>query len=146
MDLSIFLSIICALAWGVQSIYLKKAMGSIPFQMAILITLTVNFLILILLIGLGIGEGFSVFLTLPALVYFYFLVAGLLNYVLGRGLYYSSFRFISVTQSTSISSTYPIISVAFAIIVLGEKLALHQWAGIGLTLFGVYLLMVKGKR
>lgn len=146
MELSIFLSIVCAMAWGVQSIFLKKAMGSIPFQMAIFITLGVNFVILILLIVLGIGDGFSVFLTLSAPTYFYFLVAGLLNYVLGRGLYYSSFRFISVTQSTSISSTYPIISVAFAIIVLGEKLALHQWAGIGLTLFGIYLLMMKGKR
>jgi drug/metabolite transporter (DMT)-like permease len=146
MNLSIFLSIICALAWGIQSIFLKKAMGSIPFQMAMLITLTVNFLALILLIGLGVGEGFSVFSTLSASIYFYFMVAGFLNYVLGRGLYYSSFRFISVTQSTSISSTYPIISVAFAIIVLGEKLALHQLAGVGLTLFGIYLLMMKGKR
>jgi drug/metabolite transporter (DMT)-like permease len=51
-----------------------------------------------------------------------------------------------VTQSTSISSAYPIISVVFAITVLGEKLDLHQLIGIGLTLSGVYLLMMRGKR
>jgi len=65
---------------------------------------------------------------------------------LGRALYYSSFRFIGVTQGTSISSSYPIISVAFAITALREKLALHQFIGIGLTLSGVYLLIMKGKR
>jgi drug/metabolite transporter (DMT)-like permease len=146
MDLSILLSILCAIAWGVQSIFLKKAMRHIPLFTAILITLIINFLVLIFLIGIGVGKGFSEFYHVPGSIFFYFILAGILNYFLGRSLYYSSFRFIGVTQSTSISSVYPIISVFFAITVLGEKLVLHQWIGIGLTLSGVYLLMLKGKR
>lgn len=146
MNLSILLSILCAIAWGVQSIFLKKAMRDIPLYGAILITLIINFLALTFLIGMVVGKGFSEFYNIPVSIYFYFMVAGFLNYFLGRTLYYSSFRFISVTQSTSISSTYPLISVVFAITVFGEKLALHQFIGIGLTLSGVYLLMMKGKR
>jgi len=146
MNLSIPLSILTAIAWGVQSIFLKKAMRDIPLSAAILITLIINFFVLVFLMVMGIGNGFSVFINISGPIYFYFMVAGFLNYLLGRGFYYSSFRFTSVTQSTSISSTYPIISVAFAIIVLGEKLAFHQFIGIGLTLSGAYLLMMKGKK
>jgi len=146
MNLSILLSILCAMAWGIQSIFLKRAMKDIPLPTAILITLIINFLALVFLIGLGVGNGFFEFYNISVSVYFYFMLAGFLNYFLGRGLYYSSFRFIGVTQSTSISSTYPILSVVFAITVLGEKLAPPQFMGIGLTLAGVYLLMVKGKR
>jgi drug/metabolite transporter (DMT)-like permease len=122
------------------------AMRDIPLYTAILITLIINFLALVFLIGIGVGKGFSEFYNISGSVYFYFMVAGFLNYFLGRTFYYSSFRFIGVTQSTSISSAYPIISVVFAITVLGEKLDLHQWIGIGLTLSGVYLLMMRGKR
>jgi drug/metabolite transporter (DMT)-like permease len=146
MNLSIFLSVVMALAWGVQSIFLKKAMRDIPLTTAILISLIINFFVLLLLVGVSAEKGFSIFFNISGPVYFYFMVAGFLNYLLGRGLYYSSFRFISVIRSTSISSTYPIISVAFAILALGEKLALHQWVGVVLTLSGTYLLMMRGKR
>jgi drug/metabolite transporter (DMT)-like permease len=146
MDPSILLSILCALAWGVQSILLKKAMRDIPLSTAILFTLAINFLVVVFLIGAGVGDGVSAFLDIPLLIWFYFMVAGFINYLLGRGLFYSSFRFIGVTQSTAISSTYPVLSVVFAICVLGEKLAFLQFVGIGLTLSGIYLLMLKGKR
>ena len=146
MDSSVLLSLLCASAWGVQSIFLKLAMRDIPLYTAILVNLIINFLVLVLLVGIGVGKGFSEFYTVPAPIYFYFMIAGFLNYFLGRTLYYSSFRFISVTRSTSISSTYPLLSVVFAITVLGETLALHQFIGIGLTLSGVYLLTTKGKR
>ncbi len=146
MNLSILFSILCAFAWGIQSIFLKMAMRDIPLYMAILITLIINFLALAFLIGIGLGKGFPEFYYISGSVYLYFMLAGLLNYFLGRALYYSSFRFISVTQSTSISAAYPIISIVFAITALGEKLAPHQFIGIGLTLSGVYLLMMKGRR
>ena len=134
MDLSILLSILCAMAWGIQSIFRKIAMRDIPLYTAILITLIINFLALVLLIGMGVGKGFPAFYDIPRSIYFYFMLAGFLNYFLGRTLSYSSFRFISVTQSTSISSIYPLISIVSAITVLGEKLAFHQLIGIGLTL------------
>jgi drug/metabolite transporter (DMT)-like permease len=51
-----------------------------------------------------------------------------------------------VTQSTAISSIYPIISVAFAVTVLGEKVSLLQFVGIGLTLSGVYILLMKERK
>jgi drug/metabolite transporter (DMT)-like permease len=146
MDSSILLSILCAMAWGTQSVFLKKAMRDIPLSTAILITLVINFLALVFLIGIGGGQGFSVFLDIPMLICFYFMLAGFFNYLLGRALYYSSFRFIGVTQSTAISSSYPIISIAFAVTVLGEKLSVLQFVGIGLTLSGVYLLLMKGRK
>jgi len=146
MDSSILLSLLCASAWGVQSIFLKLAMRDVPLYTAILVNLIINFCVLALLVGMGVGKGFSEFYSVPASIYFCFMITGFLNYFLGRTLYYSSFRFISVTQSTSISSSYPLLSAVLGITVLGEKLLPHQLIGIGLTLGGVYLLMMKGKR
>jgi len=134
------------MAWGTQSVFLKKAMRDIPLSTAILITLVINFLALVFLIGMGGVQEFSGFLDIPLLVCFYFMLAGFFNYLLGRALYYSSFRFIGVTQSTAISSIYPIISVAFAVTVLGEKVSLLQFVGIGLTLSGVYILLMKERK
>jgi len=51
-----------------------------------------------------------------------------------------------VAQATAISATYPILSVGFAILFLAEKLALRQYFGVVLTLAGVYLLILKGKK
>jgi len=103
-------------------------------------------LALVFLIGIGGVQEFSGFLDIPLLIRFYFMLAGFFNYLLGRALYYSSFRFIGVTQSIAISSTYPIISVAFAVTVLGEKVSVLQFVGIGLTLSGVYILLMKGRK
>lgn len=146
MDPSILLSILCAMAWGTQSVFLKKAMREIPLSTAMLITLLVNFLVLVFLIGIGGGQVLSTFLDIPMSICFYFMLAGFFQYLLGRGLYYSSFRFIGVTQSSAITSTYPIISVAFAVTMLGEKLSTLQLVGIGLTLSGVYLLLMKRRK
>jgi len=146
MNLSILLSILCAIAWGIQAIFLKVAMRNIPLYTAILITLVINFLLIAGLIGMSSGKGFYEFYDISGSNYIYFMIAGFLNYFLGRGFYYSSFGSIGVTQATSISSTYPLITVGFAIIVLGEKLATHQYFGIALTLSGVYFLLMKGKR
>ena len=146
MDPSILLSILCAMAWGTQSVFLKKAMREIPLSTAMLITLLINFLVLVFLVGIGGGQVLSTFLDIPMLICLYFMLAGFFQYLLGRGLYYSSFRFIGVTQSSAITATYPIISVTFAVTVLGEKLSTLQFVGIGLTLSGVYVLLMKRRK
>jgi uncharacterized membrane protein len=125
MNLSIILSILCAIAWGLQAIFLKMALRDIPLYSTILIALIINFLVVVILIGIGSQKGFSEFYTISRSTFFYFMLAGFLNYFLGRGFYYNSFRFIGATQATSISSIYPLISVGFAIIALGEKLSTH---------------------
>jgi drug/metabolite transporter (DMT)-like permease len=146
MNLSIILSILCAIAWGLQAIFLKMALRDIPLYSAVLISLAINFLIVAVFIGAGSEKGFSAFYAIPGSAYVYFMIAGVLNYFLGRTFYYSSFRFIGVAQATSISSTYPIFSVVLAILFLSEKLAVRQYFGVSLTLVGIYLLLLKGKR
>jgi drug/metabolite transporter (DMT)-like permease len=146
MDPSILLSIICASAWGTQAVFVKLALGGIALPAMILLTLVVNLLVVASCIGVTTEGGFSQFFAFSHSVYIYFMVAGFLNYFLGRGFYYSSFRFIGATRATAISSTYPLLSVALAIFGLGEKLAPRQYLGIALTLAGVYLLIMKGKK
>lgn len=146
MDPSILLSIVCAAAWGIQAVLLKFAMEDLRLYGIMLITLIVNGLVVLALIGVASPGGYSEYGHVSASTYLYFMIAGVLNYFLGRGFYYSSFRFIGVAQATSISSTYPILSAISAIVFLGEVLAPRQYLGVGLTIVGVYLLILKGKR
>ncbi len=134
------------MAWGTQAVFLKIAMEDIPVYGAILFTLIINSVVVLLLVGIINPKGFSEYDHLSGSTYFYFMMAGILTYLMGRGLYYESFRYIGVAQATSISSTYPILSVVFAIIFLAEQLAFKQYLGVGLTLIGVYLLVWKGKQ
>jgi transporter family protein len=144
--MSILLSIVCAIAWGSQAVFLKIAMKDIALYGAILITLMLNWLVVIVFLALGGGRGFSELCSLSGSTFLYFMIAGTLNYFLGRGFYYSSFRYIGMAQATSISSTYPIVSAVIAILFLAEKLAPRQYLGVALTLVGVYILILKGKK
>ncbi len=134
------------MAWGTQAVFLKIAMQDIPVYGAILITLIVNSVLVVILVVVISPQGFSEYNYLSGSTYLYFMIAGILTYLMGRGLYYGSFRYIGVAQATSISSTYPLLSAVFAIIFLAEELAFKQYLGVGLTLIGVYLLIWKGKQ
>ena len=133
------------MAWGTQAVFLKIAMEDIPLYGTILITLIINSAVVVFLAGIINPKGFSEYDHLAGSTFLYFMIAGILTYFMGRGLYYGSFRYIGVAQATSISSTYPILSAVFAIIFLAEQLAFKQYLGVGLTLIGVYLLVWKGK-
>jgi len=79
MNLSIILSILCAIARGLQAIFLKMALRDIPLYSTILIALIINFLVVVILIGIGSQKGFSEFYTISRSTFFYFMLAGFLN-------------------------------------------------------------------
>jgi DME family drug/metabolite transporter len=142
--LSIVFSILCSIGWGAQAVFIKRAAGKVgPYTMIALIS-GFNFLVLFPLV-MNSG-GIKIYKEFSGSAYFYFALAGLSNLFLGRRLYYSSLRWVGVTKATAISSIYPLLTIVFALGMLGEELTGRQYLGVVLTLAGVYLLVIKGKK
>ena len=137
------LALITAMMWGIQAIFLRVAMREVFFYHVVLVSLTIHFLLLMAIIGMQAGVTDLGSLTWSCFIYLG--ISGLLNHFLGRSFYYSSFQHIGATQATAISSSYPMISVGFAIFALGEELETRQYVGIALTLLGLYCLIWKSR-
>lgn len=137
------LALITAMMWGIQAIFLRVAMREIVSYHVVLVSLTIHFILLMAIIGMK--EGMMGLGSLTWSCFIYLGISGLLNSFLGRSFYYSSFQHIGATQTTAISSSYPMISVGFAIFVLGEELKTRQYVGIALTLLGLYCLIWKSR-
>lgn len=140
----IFLSIVCAMAWGSQAIFLKTSLAKADIRHVVLLTLLIN--CLIIFTWIAINTNFNFIKRFNDASSINFIIAGSLNYFLGRWLYYSSIRFIGPTKATAISSAYPMVSILFAFLFLGELLTMKRYLGIGLTLLGVYLILVRRKK
>jgi uncharacterized membrane protein len=137
------LALTTAVMWGIQAIFLRVAMREMVSTYVVLVSLAIHFILLMGIIVVKQGVMGLGNLTWTFLVYLG--ISGLLNSYLGRSFYYGSFQHIGATQATAISSSYPMISVGFAIFVLGEGLKTRQYVGIALTILGLYCLIWKSR-
>ncbi len=70
----------------------------------------------------------------------YLIASLLLGLGLGDSLYFESIRRIGVSRAMPISMGYPVLTTLFAVLLLHEPLNVPAALGIGLALFGVYLV------
>ncbi|WP_291989475.1 DMT family transporter [Candidatus Accumulibacter sp. ACC007] len=80
----------------------------------------------------------------PAPVYAYAAAMALFSTVLPVFLQSAAIRRIGATQSVMIGTLGPMLTIAFAWLLLGEPLSLIQLAGAGLVLAGVWLVSRRG--
>jgi len=137
----VFLSLICAMAWGGQALFLKASMAKADIRHVVFLTLLINCLSVFLWMAFSGRLTFFKGVDDPSFIHF--MIAGAFNYFLGRWLYYDSIRMIGPTKATAISSSYPVASLLFAFLLLEERLSMKRYLGIGLTLLGMYLLFVR---
>jgi drug/metabolite transporter (DMT)-like permease len=137
------LALITAMMWGIQAIFLRVAMREMVSYYVVLVSLTIHFILLMAVIGMK--EGMMDLGSVTWSCFIYLGISGILNSFLGRSFYYRSFQHIGATHATAISSSYPMISVGFAIFILGEELKIRQYVGIALTLLGLYCLIWKSR-
>lgn len=138
----VFVSLLSAMAWGVQALFVKISLAKADLRQVVFLTLLINCLIVFLWMAFSgrlsfLSKGWN------DSTFIHFMIAGALNYFLGRWLYYDSIRMIGPTKATAISSSYPIASLLFAFFLLEERLSTKRYLGIGLTLLGVYLLFAR---
>lgn len=68
------------------------------------------------------------------------LIAAGAGMAIGLLSFFASFRYISATRATLLSTIEPVISILFAVAVLGERLLPWQWAGVAVVMASLIAL------
>jgi drug/metabolite transporter (DMT)-like permease len=76
----------------------------------------------------------------------WFIAAGIVTTFLGRNALFGGISRIGSSRTASIKNTNPIVSVAIAVLFLGERLPLLAVVGAGITFFGLFLLVYEAYR
>jgi drug/metabolite transporter (DMT)-like permease len=75
--------------------------------------------------------------------WFYLGLSGLIGFVFGDLCLFQAFVVIGARVSMLIMALTPLITALIGWIILGETLSLKSWIGMGLTIFGVTLVVLK---
>lgn len=136
--------------WGLDTVVLGLSLSA-PFILSLgnngslVVTFihdTFSFLLLMTLISITkkIGSFKSVLFSKSGLA---IVVAALLGGPVGMSMYIYSIQLLGPSLSSSISAVYPIIGMFLAVILLKEKVRVHNIAGIIISVFAIILMGVS---
>jgi transporter family protein len=132
------LALTAALAWAVGAVVIRLAMEHLKPTTGTVISLfsglTLSMSLAIALHSSAIA-GISVGLVLAFALY------GAINFPLGRFFNFSSIRLLGVSRATPIFSAAPLISMALAVLLLGEQLTVPIALGGLAVVVGVILIV-----
>jgi drug/metabolite transporter (DMT)-like permease len=139
--LGALLGLISAAAFGGNSIITRRGMMRVsPNYFAVLTVFTGP--VFFSLIAAVMGE-FSRLKAFSWQVYFFFAIAGIGHFALGRNWAYRSIQLIGATRANIVTSLNPIVTTVLAVIILRESISVVRAMGILFALTGPLLMLLK---
>ena len=140
----LFLSIFSAFMFAVSNMFIVRGMSSGHMSAGVLTTILFSSLV-IFIVSLATGQFFDIWKLgiYPALL---FMLAGVLNFILGRGLNYAGMILLGPSRGSSITSSQSLFAVFFGILLISEPLTLLAGAGVILAFFGTVLVTTGNDR
>ena len=135
---SVLLSVVAAIAWGINSHIVKIGMTNANPYFAMLARSTVSFPILFLIAGLTFG--FSVLSQYFSLTILPLVMASALLIVIGDGIFMLALKYYPVKLILPIASIYPLVTAFILIASNVEHVTGKILFGTLLTVFGIYLV------
>jgi DME family drug/metabolite transporter len=127
-----------AVSWAVAPMLYRKALLKTNPISANIVRCVSNAAVLLVIL-LATGRG-GVLASLPLEVMILVAVSGLIGLGLGDTLYMIGLKSVGVAKAVPLASTYPLFSLLWAILLLGEPVALPAVFGAVAILFGIWLL------
>ena len=138
MLLAILLSLLAAVAWGIGAIFVRLGLRHMRSTTGTVISLasggSVVGLITFALYG---NEMF----TLPATVYAWIILLGLINYPMGRLLNYQGVQLAGVSRTAPILAGAPLVAATLGVVLGGETITFTIAVGIAAIVAGVVLVV-----
>jgi|Deesub1362B_J571_1020462.scaffolds.fasta_scaffold00391_21 uncharacterized membrane protein len=137
-----FLALLAALLWAISAIFDKVAItnNTVPIPQANLIRSFGGFIFLLLIILTMRDFDFSAFDSRRISL---LLIAGSIAGGIAMIIFYFALRQIGAARTVPLSSIYPLFTVLFAALFLGESISLRTVAGTVLIVLGV-IFVVEG--
>jgi DME family drug/metabolite transporter len=127
-----------ALCWTVSAVLYKKALLNVKPVAANIVRCA--FTSLILLVFLALCKNFWVPVDLSSNALVLACISGLLGLGLGDTFYLASLKLIGVARAVSITCTYPLFSLLWAMTLGGENIMPSTVIGTIIIVFGIWLL------
>jgi DME family drug/metabolite transporter len=133
-----FAALGAAVSWAVAPILYRKALLKTNPVSANIVRCVSNAAVLMLVL-LATGNG-AVLASLPLEAMVLVVASGLVGLGLGDTLYMLGLKSVGVSKAVPLASTYPLFSLLWAVLLLGEPLALPAVLGALVILCGIWLL------
>jgi uncharacterized membrane protein len=138
---SVAFACLAAAFWGSSAILVKKGTAEGDLLLGTYVTLFAN--MAVVLTTNAVTQDLSILLRLSGRFLLFFLTIAVVNYMVGRTLFYQSIRHIGASRAASIEGLEPVFSAVFATLFLRETLSLNVIAGTGFILLGLGLLLTE---
>lgn len=136
--LGVIVALAASLSWAIGSIFLRLGIDRVGATTATFISLVAGF-VYVLAVALIVDARAFLDLSLATILGFVFV--GLLSFMGGRFLYYTSVSLIGVGRATALGGATPIVASLLAVLFLGELLTLPLALGIIAVVAGVALIV-----
>jgi drug/metabolite transporter (DMT)-like permease len=130
-----------AVSWAIAPLLYRQAISSTnPISANITRLLTNGIVLAAVLVLSGAAATLASFSSSVLSVT---IVSGILNIGLGDTLYLIGIKALGVSRAVPIAATYPLFSLIWAVLLLGQPLPMGALAGAGLILAGIWLLSMR---
>lgn len=128
-----------AFCWGVAPLFDKKAM-EFGLNPIIANVARLVFAGIALTVFLAFRGKVSDLITIELTPLRYLVISGILAGGIGMVLYFAALGLVGAARTVPLTSVYPLVTVIFAALVLGEKVGLQLYVGAAFIVAGVCLV------
>jgi len=133
-----FAALGAAISWAVAPILYRKALANASPVSANIVRCVTNAAVLVVILA---GLGLTGMLTsLPVQVVAVVVVSGVIGLGVGDTLYMVGLKSVGVARAVPLAATYPLFSLLWATLLLGEPVTAAAVAGTVVILLGIWLL------
>lgn len=138
MLLAVGLSLIAATGFGLSSALVRVGLEKVHPKTGVLISLTAS---TVLTISLAFSLYSEEILNLEPFAFVWFMLAGLVNFPIGRFLNFVSARTIGAAKSSSIIGAAPLVSTGLAVTIGAESVNLPILVGLFAVIGGLTIIL-----
>lgn len=130
-------ALLAALGWGTDSVLARQGLRSLPPAFATGISLCASLAICLIAIAI-VGPA-----RFPLAGIAWFAMIGLINFLLGRQFNFRATKRLGAARTSALLATSPLVSIALAVLLAGERVTPLLLVGVVLSIGGV-ILVVSG--
>ncbi len=138
----ILLACLAPIGFGASVIFARLGVQSIKPSTATLIALISS---LSVLLGAALIFQFEELVSIPVAAIGWFSLIGILQFPIGRNLFFHGVRYIGAARATPVNFSYPLFTLPLAILFLHEEFSVVLLIGIALIVGGLILLVTEQK-
>ena len=132
-------ALIATLSWGIAPIFAKLGLAKVdPLSGLALRTASALIVLAIIIFATG---SFKRVLSVPLRSAGFMIVEGIVSSLIGQLAFYYTLKLGGVSKAVPITSTYPLVTVILATLILGERMAVGRVCGSVLVVLGVFLII-----